>query len=84
MEHAIRLRVMVGDDHTIRLPDEVPVGEAEVIVLVAASAEIDRARRIAARKQLFGALLGQVTITDDFDAPLPEDILGDFEGGRKA
>ena len=30
---AIKLHVEVGADHTIRLPDEVPVGPAEVIVL---------------------------------------------------
>jgi hypothetical protein len=30
---AIRIHVEVGADHTIRLPDEVPLGPAEVIVL---------------------------------------------------
>lgn len=32
-ENAIRLLVEVGADHTIRLPDDVPIGPAEVIVL---------------------------------------------------
>ena len=32
-ETAIRLNIEVGEDHTIRLPDEVPVGPAELIVL---------------------------------------------------
>ena len=27
------LKVMVGEDHTIQLPHEVPVGEAELVVL---------------------------------------------------
>jgi hypothetical protein len=31
---AIKLRVEVGPDHTIRVPDDVPVGPAEVIILV--------------------------------------------------
>jgi hypothetical protein len=31
---AIKLRVEVGEDHTVKLPAEVPVGPAEVIVLV--------------------------------------------------
>lgn len=31
---AIRLQVEVGPDRTIRLPDDFPVGPAEVIVLV--------------------------------------------------
>jgi hypothetical protein len=31
---AIKLRVQVGPDHTLKLPAEVPLGPAEVIVLV--------------------------------------------------
>ena len=31
---AIKLCVEVGPDHTIRLPDDVPLGPAEVIVLL--------------------------------------------------
>jgi len=84
MENAIRVRVTVGEDHTIRLPDEVPAGEAEVIVLFpAASAEADRAARAEARRRMFGRLQGKATIAEDFDAPLPEEILRDFEGGEE-
>ena len=32
---ALKISVDVGADHTVRLPDEVPVGHAELIVLVA-------------------------------------------------
>ena len=32
---ALKIRVDVGADRTVRLPDEVPVGPAELIVLVA-------------------------------------------------
>lgn len=83
MENAIRVRVTIGEDHTIRLPDEVPAGEAEVIVLFPAGsgAEDDRAARAEARQRLFGSLRGRATLSDDFDAPLPEDVLRDFEGG---
>ncbi len=28
-----------------------------------------------------GSMKGQIRIADDFDAPLPEDILASFEGG---
>jgi hypothetical protein len=31
---AIKLRVDVGADHTVRLPDDVPVGPVDLIVLV--------------------------------------------------
>jgi hypothetical protein len=79
MERAIRLRVTVGDDHMIRLPDEVPTGSAEVIVFMPGPAA--RSAKAEARKRMFGRLRGKATIADDFDAPLPEEILSDFEGG---
>jgi antitoxin (DNA-binding transcriptional repressor) of toxin-antitoxin stability system len=39
-------------------------------------------RPIASSKQLrpFGLCAGEFTVPDDFDAPLPEDILSAFEG----
>lgn len=36
----------------------------------------------AARPRTFGVLRGQITIADDFDAPLPDDVLRSFEGDR--
>ena len=79
MEQTIRLRVTIGDDHMVQLPDEVPTGEAEIIVLI--PADVGRAAKAEARRLMFGRLRGQATIADDFDAPLPEEILSDFEGG---
>jgi len=32
------------------------------------------------RKIRFGLLKGKVTIAKDFDAPLPEELIGEFEG----
>ena len=80
MEHAIRLRVTVREDHTVLLPDEVPPGDAELIVLIPGSPDVESASRKAIRASLFGRLRGRATIADDFDAPLPESVLGDFEG----
>jgi hypothetical protein len=79
MENAVRVRVTIGPDHTVRLPDEIPTGEAELIVLFPAVAESDRTRRIEERRRMFGRLQGQATIADDFDAPL----VHDFEGSHK-
>ena len=31
---ALKITVDVGPDHTVRLPDEVPVGPAELVILV--------------------------------------------------
>lgn len=80
MEQAIRLRVMVGDDHVVHLSDEIPPGEAEIIVLF--PSRTAHAQRAEARKQMFGRLAGEAIMADDFDAPLPEEVLNDFEGGR--
>jgi hypothetical protein len=34
MKSTLKLKVQVGEDHLVKLPDEVPVGPAEIIVLV--------------------------------------------------
>jgi hypothetical protein len=34
MTNALKMTVQVGEDHLVKLPDEVPVGPAEIIVLV--------------------------------------------------
>lgn len=34
----------------------------------------------AGRRRKFGALAGKVWIAEDFDAPLPDEVLADFEG----
>lgn len=34
----------------------------------------------ATKKRVLGRLAGQFTIPDDFDAPLPDDVLAMFEG----
>ena len=49
-------------------------GRAEA-VLVSAAAFMPQKR--------LGLLEGRLTIPDDFDAPLPEEMLGAFEGGTK-
>jgi prevent-host-death family protein len=34
----------------------------------------------AKRQRRLGVLAGKLTVSDDFDAPLPDDILDEFEG----
>lgn len=38
------------------------------------------AKESAPQRRPFGLCAGEFTVPDDFDAPLPEDILADFEG----
>jgi hypothetical protein len=45
------------------------------------AAEREALEKAKRRAEGFGALRDAFTIAPDFDAPLPEDILRDFEGG---
>ena len=66
--------------HLSRLLDEVAAG-AEVVI---AKAGRPVARLVplepVVRKKRFGLLKGRIDVPDDFDAPLPPDLLADFEG----
>ncbi|WP_310633466.1 type II toxin-antitoxin system Phd/YefM family antitoxin [Paraburkholderia sp.] len=66
--------------HFSRLVDAAASGEEIVIA---------RAGKPAARlvpiepvkpKRRFGGMKGKIQIADDFDAPLPDDVIADFEG----
>jgi prevent-host-death family protein len=63
-----------------RLLEEVAAG-AEVVI---ARAGKPIARLVpfeaAPRPKLLGLLAGQIEMPEDFDAPLPPDVIADFEG----
>ena len=67
--------------HLSRLVEEVAAGK-EVII---AKAGKPMARlvplEVAPKKRRLGLFKGQLNVPDDFDAPLPEDVLASFEGG---
>lgn len=58
------------------------VEAGETLVIVRANQPIAELRPIARHKPLrpFGLCAGEFTVPDDFDAPLPEDLLDAFEG----
>jgi antitoxin (DNA-binding transcriptional repressor) of toxin-antitoxin stability system len=58
------------------------VEAGETFLILQADKAIAELRPIANNKQLrpFGLCAGEFTVPDDFDAPLPEDLLGAFEG----
>ena len=68
--------------HLSRLVEEVAHGEEIIIAKsgkpVARLVAIDVDKTPRPR----GLLKGKIRIADDFDAPLPEDILKNFEGGE--
>lgn len=63
-----------------RLVEEVAAGQ-EIII---AKAGKPMARLVpleaAPKKRRLGLFKGQLNVPDDFDAPLPEDVLASFEG----
>ncbi|MBE9168761.1 type II toxin-antitoxin system Phd/YefM family antitoxin [Pleurocapsales cyanobacterium LEGE 06147] len=58
------------------------VEAGETFVILQADKPIAELRPIASNKQLrpFGLCAGEFTVPEDFDAPLPEDLLRAFEG----
>jgi prevent-host-death family protein len=63
-----------------RLVDAAAAGE-EIIIAKAGkpTARLVSMERVKVTRR-FGALKGQIRIADDFDAPLPDDVLDSFEG----
>ena len=56
---AIKLRVEVGEDHIVKLPAEVPVGPAEVIVMV------DEVPAPRGAKSLLGLFADEPEVVDE-------------------
>ena len=74
MHSAVKLRIVIPEDHRVELtlPEELPAGPAEVIVL---STPKPRGGHAA-----MGMDAGKGWIADDFNAPLPADLQRLFEG----
>ena len=66
--------------HLSRIVDEVAAG-AEIIIAKAGK-PMARLSPISApiRKKRLGLLKGKIKVADDFNAPLDEDVLSEFEG----
>ena len=77
--HTVNLHA--AKTHLSRLVDQAAAGEEIVIAKagkpVAKLVPLDRPRA----RRVLGSLQGRLRVPDDFDAPLPEDVLRAFEGG---
>ena len=63
--------------HLSRLLERVERGEE--VVISRAGTPVAKLVAIPATKRVLGADRGRVRIAPDFDAPLPDDVLADFE-----
>ncbi|WP_414545053.1 type II toxin-antitoxin system Phd/YefM family antitoxin [Nostoc sp. CCY0012] len=62
--------------------NQVEAGESFVIIQAdKAIAELKPITNTHKQQRPFGLCAGEFTVPDDFDAPLPEDMLNAFEGG---
>jgi prevent-host-death family protein len=70
--------------HLSRLVEDAAGGEE--IVIAKAGRPVARLVPVKAtgKKRKLGFLAGKLRVPDDFDAPLPEDVLAEFEGGGDA
>jgi len=80
MKPATQVNIHEAKTNLSRLVDEVANG-AEIVI---AKAGKPMARLVPLRAQApprrIGVLKGRVKIADDFDAPLPDDLLDAFDG----
>ena len=68
--------------HLSRLAEEVAAGE-EIIIAKAGKPIMKLVPINKTKTRKFGMLKGKILIAEDFDAPLPENVIGDFEGISK-
>jgi len=59
------------------------VERGEDVIIARAGKPVARLTQLKPEKKpiIFGLMKGQIWVADDFDAPLPDEILADFENG---
>jgi prevent-host-death family protein len=75
------VNIHAAKTHLSRLVEEAAAGEE--IVIAKAGKPLARLCPLAQvpKKRVFGRLRGKLIVPDDFDAPLPDEILDLFEKG---
>lgn len=81
LENCMRsINIHEAKTHLSQIAEEVAAGE-EIIVAKAGKPKMKLVPIQPQKKKItFGLLKGKIQISEDFDAPLPEDILEAFEG----
>jgi prevent-host-death family protein len=76
------VNIHAAKTHLSRLVDEAAAG-AEIII-ARAGKPVGKARPldkpVVPQRRVLGRLDGKINVPDDFDAPLPDDVLDAFEG----
>jgi prevent-host-death family protein len=74
------VNIHAAKTHLSRLVDAAAAGEE--IIIARAGTPVARLVPLATKKpdRVLGTMAGKLNIPDDFDAPLPDDLLALFEG----
>ena len=76
------INIQAAKTHLSRLVDQAAAGEE--IIIARGGRPVARlvplATTEAGSRRRLGVLAGQITVPDDFDAPLPDEVLASFEG----
>ncbi len=72
---AIELETEIDENHEIhlKLPDDVQAGKAKVVVMYESPATTDKPD-VGKSVRTFGQFPGAITMSDDFDAELPDEF----------
>ena len=69
--------------HLSRLVEDVATRREPIVIAKAGKPMVRLVPLVPERpRRVFGLLAGQIRIADDFDAPLPDDVLKNFEGSE--
>jgi hypothetical protein len=83
MARALKFHAVVRGK-TLPLPDLAAFeGKRVEVIVVEDEAETGHAVAASAPVRRFGTLAGKFVVPDDFDAPLPDDVLASFEGNEE-
>ncbi len=80
MLDAIEFWTEIGEEHTIHVPADVPVGRARVIVFVESEGAGRRANNADKLGKLIEKYRGRIVMSDDFNEALPPEIQRYFDG----
>jgi len=74
---ATRIKQRLESD-VVRLPDVGPLIGKNVEIIVLEDTQTEQPAEPGPRRRVAGSAKGLIWVSDDFDAPLPDDIINEF------
>jgi hypothetical protein len=72
---ALKQEVYIGADHQLKItvPNNIPTGKSEIFLIFQTPNDLQYKS-----KRILGGAKGKIKMSEDFDAPLPDEILNGF------